>query len=134
MNKHNDGGLAFPSDGSGGHVLRELGMTLRQYYKAHAPKEIPNWFWPDVEHEIPPMPKVSAFVDEDTQKAARSWVEDPCWDLRDTHPRLAWFEDACIAHWNAKNERDRLKTIERARQWPGHWADLMLDEDHNRGK
>lgn len=112
------------------------GMSLRQYYKAHAPTKIPTWFQ-HVEPsklDIPDMPDWTKLETEEHRSAALSWVNDPCWDLRDSHPELAWFQDQAEAHWMVQQAWEWRDLIARAQQWPGYWADMMLEEDdlHNR--
>lgn len=106
----NDGGPAFPVQDAAswqGH-----GMTLRDYFAAHAPAEPQPWFTP----VMPPMPK-----------------PDPAWKLCGVccggGECLGWTpcDKAKIVAFNAADnewQSDQIK--QRYVQWPYAWADALL--------
>jgi hypothetical protein len=112
MTKINDGGSAFPivfqadarfNDGSGDPAeLTSPGMTLRDYFAAHAP--IVHWF-----HFEPVMPAPKP---------------DPEWGDLPEHER--W--DASPVNWTVRLEWDQEYQRQCSRQWPWFYADAMLAE------
>lgn len=93
-----DGGPAFPSEFDGDHV----GMSLRDYFAAHAPKQ--KW-----DHFKPVML---------TPKPEPDWggiPEDQRWDESPNN-----FEE--MANWRAE-ERRQYEI-----QWPYFYADAMIAE------
>lgn len=95
------------------------GMTLRDYFMAHAPAEPQQWF-------IPAMPPCLAVP------SVKSLPEG---DLRDELEDESSFTSQAAADW--LNERDRLADLQATWQeefrkqiyvqWPAAWADLMLE-------
>lgn len=99
-----DGGPAFPTEErieNFRDVAATNGMSLRDYFAAHAPKRVWNHFHPD----MPPRP-------------------EPEWG--DTKPDDRW--DASPFNWREidawKTERARQVEL----QWPYFYADAMLAE------
>ena len=111
--KINTGGPAFPAPDLGEHDFGQRGaywgMTLRDYFMAHAPAEPQPWFMP----VMPPAPDLSVWVGEsgkkyDGERAAMGSEEGL---LGKVHAYCLW-----------QNERDKQRYI----QWPAAWADEML--------
>lgn len=119
MSAHDDGGPAFPSAptvGPSGDLYRPAdigcpGLSIRDYFIAHAPAEPQQWFRPT----MPPCP-VPHLVGHDgrtyatTLDAERACGEDG-------------FEDR---NYEAINDWQRECAKQRYVQWPAAWADAML--------
>jgi hypothetical protein len=133
-----------------GETFQE-GLTIREYFAARAPHDIPPWFTPT----LAPMPKappvgidLTAYVlsrDEVDMVVflVDGWRRDPCFDLATyaytdrpdrtavldrIRPALAQYEavwngyrEAHVA-WHDESQRQRVA------QWPWAWADLVLAE------
>jgi hypothetical protein len=96
-----DGGPAFPRS-DGGYSTTFDGMTLRDYFAAHAPRKRASWFTPT----MPPKPEA-------------------IWDHE--HPTEVCYLRDC----QPVNFQERFEwTVERQRQyelqWPYAWADAMI--------
>lgn len=125
MTREQTGGPAHPVPPG------EAGMTLRDYFAANAPAEVPDWF----EHRKPPrdfpeMPRwFEVFGDEKDKRVARDWLDDPCFDLADhvSDPergrRFAGEVTASREGYAAWSLRDKA---ERYFQWRWHYAAAML--------
>lgn len=101
MNTKDDGGPAFP----GLHPSAECryndpGMTLRDYFIAHAPAEPQFWFEPVMNTPEPPKP---------IKKVVRRGLDGGEWYDNDAH-----------AEW--RKEKGKQTYV----QWPAAWADAML--------
>lgn len=130
----NDGGPAFPVpavfDASRNQVLSSLqftgegGMTLRDYFIAHAPTEVPTWFEPEV-CPAPTEPEKPEFTDAQRSQL-NGWRNDyvQAKDIKDEAVRAYALE--LEAHKKAM--RGHAAHIERERilQWPGYWADEQI--------
>ena len=124
--RETQGGSAFPTMGYG------MGMTLKDYFAAHAP-EAPDWF----EHQEPPRdypgePSVDA-LPEEFREEAKAWLHDPCWDLDGSAVEkgipleaVYKFIDDANAHWDGKAAWKNRNRIARMTQWAYAWADAML--------
>lgn len=103
---------------------RATGMTLRDYFMAHAPAEPQGWFMP-VMPPCPIVPSVASVTDDGLRR-----------ELQDV------YDGACDPHtWRAaKWVEDREKLVEQQTiwqaefrkqlciQWPVAWADAMLEQ------
>lgn len=111
------------------------GMTLRDYFAAHAPSER----WPHFVPRVPPAPAApscepvgndgEAPTDEQRQ-TLNAWRHDPCWDA-DTTPSLVAFTcwiEAWNDHWQARAAWKEAMRVASAEQWPWFYADRMLAE------
>lgn len=107
---------AFPVPEVFGHdgpiFPAETGMTLRDYFIAHAPAEPQPWFQPVMPAECPP----SLLMDEDRTT---------------TYPSAFEAERACgDCYVNVNNEAQeawrKVRDKQRYVQWPAAWADAML--------
>ena len=131
---YNDGSTERPE-------VHERGMTLRQYFAATAPANVPEWF----KHKHAPRPKVPSgdvFVPvhlagraPELQSLADAWRGDPCYDLRQVEglwteeelDALEEYEGRWTRYWE---ERDYWRgDDERARyfQWRWYYADRMVE-------
>lgn len=120
-NKHtqNTGGMASPATEQNGINFGEPGMTLRDYFIAHAPAEPQLWFAP----VMPPRP-ASKWTDE-------SYTEEgPFFDSpRKAEQHFGTCEEFITnvmlvpqALWDADCKKQRYI------QWPAAWADAQLAE------
>lgn len=117
-------GAAFPIRGAYADH-QDLGMSQRDYFAAHAPESVPDWFkHKPVEHEVPPMPKAED-VDPVHRKEVSDWLDDPVFDLSE---ELGWFADKVKAHEDAKDAARAANRAARYIQWRWHYADLMIAE------
>lgn len=121
MDKTKVGGPAFPSrfeirkgsnapDGTMAesdqqHVF--FGMTLRDYFAAHAPEKPQKWFTPT----MPPKP-------------------DPIWPCSLTSQHIEGCHcqesEAMPENWQERHDYGLMAECERLLQWPYAWADAML--------
>lgn len=102
------GGWAFPqNDAAVNRINNEAGMSLRDYFAAHAPKRPQEWFQPNI------LPK-----------------PEPIWPCSHTTEHVencncsAW--DVSEENWRERYDYDRMKKHETLKQWPYAWADAML--------
>jgi len=119
MSKFDDGGPAFPcetvgTDEHGEYRLPWQGMTLRDYFMAHAPTEPQPWFVP----VMPPAPDLSIWVGESGRKyegerAAMGSEEGLRGKVRPVN---------ADAYYAWRNEQGKQRYV----QWPAAWADEML--------
>lgn len=112
MSVIDNGGPAFPSharaDGSDGSwqvfELHAEGMSLRDYFAAHAPRKPQAWFSPD----MPPKPE--RVYDHDHPNA----------------PSCRYADECRIANWQERNAWDAARQQAVCVQWPYAWADAVL--------
>jgi hypothetical protein len=135
-----DGGPAFPGFGqifttdSQGRTGPQAtwgmegasGMSLRDYFAAHAPLEPARWFkyTPLPKDGIPPMPNVNDLVERHRQVAA-DWRRDGCFDLPE---EIAWWGEKVEAHRKAVSEWNVANDAAMFIQWRWAYADAMLAE------
>jgi hypothetical protein len=126
---NNDGGYAFPVIGSLGkeeNVCQE-GMTLRQYYIAHAPTEPWSWFKPLMLLK-PGYPECISNdgnePSEEEYKTIADWKSDPHWDL--DLPNFSKWLNALDVYYKASREWEAEYQKQRDLQWPIFWADAMI--------
>lgn len=100
------------------------GMTLRDYFMAHAPAEPQPWFQP----VMPPAPRVMK-VHEIEDRQIRDEVltaddagADPETDAGMEFVRQRSEAQAQFDQWEAERRKQRYI------QWPAAWADAMLDQ------
>jgi hypothetical protein len=134
-----DGGAAFPGfeyvPGHGPNIPVDLpnggkewaayatGMRLRDYFAAHAPLEVPEWFrHVEPKKNFPPDADVED-LDETHRKLARDWRHDPCFDLPE---EIAWWGEKVKAHRAARSEWFEADVRARFIQWRWAYADAML--------
>jgi hypothetical protein len=145
MKKKDDGGPAFPQALSvEQEFLGSDGLSLRDYFAAHAPRKPQAWFNPTLPVPAPVPPPISLPVIEGSSAErfqtlsylATNWRRDPCYDLAnhldDTTPTeraaLAAHEDAWKDFWEQRKIYESLRDKERLTQWPYAWADAQIAE------
>lgn len=118
------------------------GMTLLDYFAAHAPVDVPPWF----EETVPPMPRFSerknpfyeAIGIAYTGDGQNDWSEEvrPVRNEKSTYfvPKEEEVRLARI-YWEKKevergafNQWQKDKAIARQVQWPYEWARLQIKE------
>lgn len=105
MSEFDDGGSAFPEP-----INAQCGgMTLRDYFIAHAPTEPAGWFQPVMTSECPEVE-----ADEPVKRWWHFLLGNP--DAGMLMPRFS------AARWEWRNEYRKQSQI----QWPAAWADQML--------
>jgi len=111
MEKKDDGGPAFPCPV--GEQAGWPGLSLRDYFIAHAPAEPQFWFEPAMPTERPKSRWVS---DGGTQEFKSAFeAERVCGDnFRDANGHL-------IDEWDFEKKKQRYI------QWPAAWADAQLE-------
>lgn len=118
MNQIHTGGPAFPEKKRiPGHMGNEYevptpGMTLRDYFMAHAPAEPQPWFEPVMANECPP----DKWQGDDGKiyESARQ-AENECGDCYSN------VNEAVQDAWAAESQKQRYI------QWPAAWADAVLN-------
>lgn len=119
----NDGGPAFPVPGLQ-HDEAFNGMTLRDYFAAHAPAEPQDWFRP----VMSAPPEKPAYL-TNTTPAER---EELCglWEWISSEeckqPRVKAYAVAKEEYLAAMRKRRMEERFQRQVQWPYAWADAML--------
>lgn len=130
------------------------GMTLREYFAAHAPTVQP-WFLPTMPPEPTSPPDEPSFPADFSARAedrnyiinlARKWKRDPCFDLVDAEslsclPETRDYQNGLLAHaceeldnyetawkayWKADSEWHSEFEKQRLIQWPWAYADAVL--------
>lgn len=125
MSARNDGGAAFPvwSD-AGGHI--QPGMTLRDYFIAHAPSHAPKWFFPVIE-PCPIVPSHRKLPLDDFKIELNTFYNGNKEREELTPGALVWVErresvELAQEEWQTKFRRECYA------QWPCAWADMMLEQ------
>ncbi len=118
-----DGGPAFPRLTNDAFSPEFTGMSLRDYFIAHAPAEPQLWFAP----AMPPKPRLPdkyAMLNDDDRRAFENDV-DP-----DEDPTASdSYRSFCHAYVAARHAIDAWQNDlvkQRFIQWPVAWADEML--------
>lgn len=105
------------------HLYLSDGVTLRDYFIAHAPAEPQPWFQP-VMPPKPSLPCITELSDED----AKGWrAERPEFAPERCSPELLDFAERMQKSMNACADWDREQQRQRYIQWPAAWADAMLE-------
>ena len=107
MNANNPN--AFPCDYSDRHE----GMTLRDYFAAHAPNEIPVWF----QAKLTPFPE--------RHKDAK-FCNGCLTEFQDCEQTISCLK--AHEHKNLENKIRDIQKMERMIQWRFAYADSMLNE------
>jgi hypothetical protein len=121
----NTGGAAFPYylHRTGGKY--EPGMTLRDYFIAHAPAEPQPWFEPTMPHPKPEAPAWPAFTD-DEHAQYNSWRNGGREVEEIESVQVASFARQTIFYANQREDWEHDYQKQRLVQWPAAWADEML--------
>lgn len=101
-----------------------VGMTLRDYFIAHAPAEPQDWFTPKMDFDCPLVPEWHHIQERELREEVRLCClndYDP-----DSAAGIEWFENRATIEDEHKNwQKDYRK--QRQVQWPAAWADEMLN-------
>lgn len=135
----NEGMLAFPCEGACAR-----GMTLRDYFIAHAPAEPQPWFEPVMDTDRPvythiPSPSRPDDLTNEEHKELNKFYGGTNAATEAKQPRVITYltaieevrkqrdaAEAAVRRW------EECKTRQRYIQWPAAWADAML-EQRNKG-
>ena len=142
MSVRDNGGPAFPTgtqveqNGATGettvHQYLSDGMTLRDYFIAHAPADPWDWFSPSMPAKPTSPPEFPVGnngerpVDDREANALSQWVNDPVWDADIEHPAFSNWVKAWSSYWDASLEWKIEQKKQTAIQWPAYWADQMI--------
>lgn len=101
-----------------------VGMTLRDYYIAHAPVEPQKWFKPKMDFACPNALDWGDIEDSDLRKEVAGCVESECSPT--SSAAIEWLDRAATVCsereiWTADFNKKRYT------QWPAAWADEMLN-------
>ena len=120
----NDGGSAFPVTERNGANFGDIGMSLRDYFIAHAPAEPQCWFQPVVPAQ-PDAPGVPPWLTQEERgewEALREFLDaEDC-----VQPRIREYAMAKGAYEKAVAAWRREQVKQLYVQWPLAWADAML--------
>lgn len=124
-NTPHDGGPAFPHEDTMSTGFRP-GMSLRDYFIAHAPAEPQPWFDPTM---LPPPARPESIKDatdderQEMEGLGEFLAADDC-----RQPRVRAYAERLEAHEKAVSKWRREKEKQHYIQWPAAWADAMLAE------
>ena len=141
MIDRNDGGPAFPGIArlqkyqygrqhpDSYNVESGEGMTLRDYFIAHAPAEPQPWFEPELPPKPEPTPVFTKLYPDHTNAEIK--------ELRDFDADFMEPEDVTetrVRDYLVQKESERKRYLQYSRmaereryiQWPAAWADAML--------
>lgn len=110
--KINTGGYAFPLEYP--HDERSQGMTLRDYFIAHAPAEPQPWFTPETPQKPKSPGKRPATINLLNRGERVETDSTKKWEIENREYLSA------VARWNDEVEKQRYI------QWPAAWADAMI--------
>lgn len=104
----------------------EPGMSLRDYFIAHAPAEPQPWFSPSLPARPvrPTRPRNQDLTPPAVDELAGlgDWL-----DTKDiTDPKARTYAEALEQYNQDHSAWEMLRTSERYLQWPGAWADEMI--------
>lgn len=121
----NDGGAAFPMPGmsglpNDGFIYGEPGMSLRDYFIAHAPHEPQPWFVPTMNEPCPNSPRIEDAPDHLRPEVRAELMED--YSVHVGPEATEWVRQrrAAVHAWTREQEKRRYT------QWPAAWADEQL--------
>ena len=105
------------------------GMTLRDYFIAHAPAEP----WPEFDPVMPPKPvlpnKHTLLSDADR----KDWDDDRLdYDEEGCSDALKQFCSDTVSARKAQEEWGADRNLQRRLQWPAYWADQMIAQRNKR--
>lgn len=142
MSARDHGGPAFPgfqfsegfgptriAEGPGNNPVVEYhdaGMSLRDYFAAHAPAEPQSWFKPVM---VLPEPKRPAYLVDPTpeEKGEISGFDEILEFEELKQPRVRAYVSAIEEYRRASAEWNTEHTKQRFVQWPAAWADAVLN-------
>lgn len=139
--QRNDGGPAFPTsgdpaakaqaEGMGLHYSPPSGMTLRDYFIAHAPAEPQPWFVPVMPEECPALEYLNTKDLSAAELIEYEYLHEYFQSVKPSELKTekvrAYAERAYLAHkqqkaWVAEQAKQRCT------QWPAAWADTQIAE------
>lgn len=132
MSAAQDGGPAFPYV-TASEAVREVtthegepGMTLRDYFIAHAPTEPQPWFRPKMPHPHPVAPPQPSDLTDEERHDLEGYREDMLGvgDVRSSRLAAYLREMESWKTWGRAWRQDEAKQA--YIQWPAAWADEML--------
>lgn len=101
------------------------GMCMRDYFAAHAPDQIPEWFTgPKSPIVIPPMPSTDSLSEADA-KTARGWLHG---DIEDLPDHLLFYGEAVVARGVAIEQKKADENVRRYFAWRWYYAGMMILE------
>ncbi len=111
------------------------GMTLAEFFAAHAPTEIPEWFQtPNLVLRGPRPQPADYFPSEEAQRLARDWTRDPIYELQEaldernlTGATTTFCQDM-NAWWAEGVEVDRKNQQTRYFAWRRFYGEQMAEE------
>lgn len=117
MSTSDNGGPAYPvielnHDGSPYH--QSLGISVRDYFIAHAPAEPQPWFYPNV----PPCPEIKGWAN--SNNPGRVYACEAHAMIDNTRGEVTPSNQKEIEQWHKEYTRQRYI------QWPAAWADEQL--------
>ena len=129
MSKIETGGPAFPNpalaDANFCPHFDMSGMTLRDYFMAHAPAEPQRWFKPKIAPK-PNEPLKLHDMSEQEQEDFAAWDSHVIDVAEIKCPRVQDYAMAMEGYHAAQNEWELMWQKQRHVQWPAAWADEML--------
>lgn len=122
-----DGGAAFPcgvmQDGHNpGQEPWQRGISMRDYFMAHAPAEPQPWF-------VPLMPEKPELPDpgrELSAEDAAEWRRLDEFAAEEGNERVKAFCERRSVAWSERHAWETERDKQRYVQWPAAWADAML--------
>lgn len=140
MSARDDGGPAFPTSirrterymdecGYGRErtvTVDQPGITLRDYFIAHAPAEPQDWFKPVISEPAPKRPAYLADTTAEERRELEGFSEGFLGPKDIKSNRVAEYAEQVEAYrildraWLSSHAKQRLV------QWPAAWADAML--------
>lgn len=98
------------------------GMTLRDYFIAHAPTEPQPWFKPI----MPEKPRKLNPSDHLQPDEVEQYRQEDEFAYESENPRIREFAARASDNSDARIEWDNEKTKQVFVQWPAAWADEMM--------
>lgn len=116
---------AFPGEQQS-QVRQEIheGMTLRDYFIAHAPIEPQPWFTP----VMSPKPALPDPDKELSVEDAKEWRKLDEFAAEEGNVRVKAYCDMRSAAYDAREAWENERKKQCYVQWPAAWADAMLAE------
>ncbi|MFO0958256.1 MAG: hypothetical protein U0800_12655 [Isosphaeraceae bacterium] len=106
-----------------GHPVMRGGLTMRDYFMAHAPAEPQPWF-------VPVMPEKPSLPDKhkELSEEERRQLDDDFPDIAPSEcsPNLLDFTQRMSTAFKARQVWETEFAKQRCVQWPAAWADAML--------
>lgn len=122
-----DGGAAFPCGVTQDSYNPEQrpwqrGISIRDYFMAHAPAEPHSWFTP----VMPPKPELPDPDRELSADDAKEWRRLDEFAEEEGNERIKAFCQRRSAAFDERRAWEKERDKQRFVQWPAAWADAML--------